>query len=97
MRVDLEVVIPSRSGEPRLRPAPSQTQEVASIMGLPFERVDQRTLVRLFLEDVRARQGGWIVTPNLDILRRFTASPESRELILAATHRVADGQPIVWA
>ena len=37
------------------------------------------------------------MTPNLDILRRFTADAESRELILAASHRVADGTPIVWA
>ena len=41
--------------------------------------------------------GGWIVTPNLDILRQFTGNPESRELILAASYRVADGLPIVWA
>jgi N-acetylglucosaminyldiphosphoundecaprenol N-acetyl-beta-D-mannosaminyltransferase len=66
-------------------------------MGLPFQGLDQGALVRLFLEGVRAGEGGWVVTPNLDILRRFTSSRESRELILAATHRVADGQPIVWA
>ena len=66
-------------------------------MGLPFHRLDHRTLIQLFLEGVRSRSGGWIVTPNLDILRQFTANPESRELILAASHRVADGLPIVWA
>ena len=81
------------STEPQLPPA----HETVSIMGLPFQRLDQRTLVRIFLESVRTRKGGWIVTPNLDIHRRFTSSPESRELILAATHRVADGLPIVWA
>jgi N-acetylglucosaminyldiphosphoundecaprenol N-acetyl-beta-D-mannosaminyltransferase len=79
--------------EPQLPPA----HETASIMGLPFQGLDQGALVRLFLEGVRAGEGGWVVTPNLDILRRFTSSRESRELILAATHRVADGQPIVWA
>jgi N-acetylglucosaminyldiphosphoundecaprenol N-acetyl-beta-D-mannosaminyltransferase len=66
-------------------------------MGLPFHRLDHRTLIQTFLDGVRARQGGWIVTPNLDILRQFTTSPESRKLILDASHRVADGQPIVWA
>jgi N-acetylglucosaminyldiphosphoundecaprenol N-acetyl-beta-D-mannosaminyltransferase len=66
-------------------------------MGLPFHRVDHPALIRIFLEGVRARNGGWIVTPNLDILRQFTRSPESRRLILDASHRVADGQPIVWA
>jgi N-acetylglucosaminyldiphosphoundecaprenol N-acetyl-beta-D-mannosaminyltransferase len=74
-----------------------RADETASIMGLPFHRLDHRTLTQLFLEGVRARTGGWIVTPNLDILRQFTANPESRELIRAASYRVADGQPIVWA
>lgn len=66
-------------------------------MGLAFDRLDQRGLARLFLEGARTGSGGWIVTPNLDILRRYTSDPESRELILAASHRVADGLPIVWA
>jgi N-acetylglucosaminyldiphosphoundecaprenol N-acetyl-beta-D-mannosaminyltransferase len=66
-------------------------------MGLPFHRLDAPTLIRVFLEDVREGKGGWIVTPNLDILRQFTTCPDSRRLILDASHRVADGQPIVWA
>jgi exopolysaccharide biosynthesis WecB/TagA/CpsF family protein len=71
--------------------------ETASVMGLPFHRLNVRTLVRDFVERARSGTGGWIVTPNLDILRQFTTSPEARELILEATHRVADGLPIVWA
>jgi len=66
-------------------------------MGLPFDTIDQETLVRLVVERASAGEGGWVVTPNLDILRQFRSSHESRDLILAATHRVADGQPIVWA
>ena len=66
-------------------------------MGLPFHRLDHGTLIDEFLEGARARNGGWIVTPNLDILRQFTTSAESRRLVLAASHRVADGLPIVWA
>lgn len=66
-------------------------------MGLPFHTVDQGGLVRLFLDGVHSGRGGWIVTPNLDILREFTLDAESRELILSASHRVADGAPIVWA
>ena len=66
-------------------------------MGLPFHTVDQRSIVRIFLEGVRTGKGGWIVTPNLDILRQFTTNLRSRGLILSASHRVADGTPIVWA
>lgn len=75
----------------------NEGDEAVSIMGLPFQRLDEGTLTRLFLEGVRAGEGGWVVTPNLDILRQFTTSRESRELTLAATQRVADGQPVVWA
>jgi N-acetylglucosaminyldiphosphoundecaprenol N-acetyl-beta-D-mannosaminyltransferase len=75
----------------------NRRESTTPIMGLPFHRLDQPTLIRIFLESVHERKGGWIVTPNLDILRQFTESPKSRELILDASHRVADGQPIVWA
>ena len=78
-------------------PWPSGAHETTSIMGLPFHRLDTPTLIRVFLDEVREGNGGWIVTPNLDILRQFTTCAESRRLILAASHRVADGQPIVWA
>jgi N-acetylglucosaminyldiphosphoundecaprenol N-acetyl-beta-D-mannosaminyltransferase len=81
----------------RESPAAPAAHETTSIMGLPFHRLDNPTLVRVFLDGVRERNGGWIVTPNLDILRQFKTCPDSRRLILAASHRVADGQPIVWA
>ena len=89
---------PARNGDRSLGDAyrRSAADETAWIMGLPFDRLDHGTLIDVFLDQVRARQGGWIVTPNVDILRQFTTNPESRRLILDATHRVADGQPIVW-
>ena len=76
---------------------PDQVEGAVAIMGLPFDRLDQAMLTRRFLEEAHAGNGGWVVTPNLDILRRFTTDRDSRELIGAATHRVADGLPIVWA
>lgn len=79
-------------------PLPARAaDDTATVMGLPFHRLDQGDLARIFLEGVRSGQGGWIVTPNLDILRQFNANPECRDLVLRASHRVADGQPIVWA
>jgi N-acetylglucosaminyldiphosphoundecaprenol N-acetyl-beta-D-mannosaminyltransferase len=72
-------------------------RDTASVMGLPFNTLDHQTLIATFLESAGAGHGGWIVTPNLDILRQFTTNVESRKLILDASHRVVDGQPIVWA
>jgi N-acetylglucosaminyldiphosphoundecaprenol N-acetyl-beta-D-mannosaminyltransferase len=71
--------------------------DTTSIMGLPFDRLDHHDLVHLFSSAVQAGKGGWIVTPNLDILRQFKGNDASRELVLAADHRIADGAPIVWA
>ncbi len=78
-------------------PVPRVAEDTAPVMGLPLDALDERGLVGAFREGVRSGRGGWIVTPNLDILRQFTADAESRELILSASHRVADGVPIVWA
>jgi N-acetylglucosaminyldiphosphoundecaprenol N-acetyl-beta-D-mannosaminyltransferase len=75
----------------------SPQADTASVLGLPFHRLDHTTLVRVFLDGARTGNGGWIVTPNLDILRQFTTCLDSRELIMAASHRVADGLPIIWA
>jgi N-acetylglucosaminyldiphosphoundecaprenol N-acetyl-beta-D-mannosaminyltransferase len=93
LRVPVEEPRGTTLAEPRQLPAP----EPSLVMGLPFDTIDEGDIVRLFREGVRSGTGGWIVTPNLDILRQFTADEESRELILAASHRVADGTPVVWA
>jgi N-acetylglucosaminyldiphosphoundecaprenol N-acetyl-beta-D-mannosaminyltransferase len=71
--------------------------ETASVMGLPFHRLDEQGLIRRFVDGARRGEGGWIVTPNLDILRQYISSPEARQLIHQASHRMADGLPIVWA
>jgi len=42
-------------------------------------------------------QGGWIVTANLDFLRRHAHDPASRALYAEADVCVADGMPLVWA
>jgi N-acetylglucosaminyldiphosphoundecaprenol N-acetyl-beta-D-mannosaminyltransferase len=58
------------------------------------------TLEQAADEIVRRQQsgvGGWVVTPNLDILRRATNDREFRRLYNEATIRLADGMPLVWA
>jgi N-acetylglucosaminyldiphosphoundecaprenol N-acetyl-beta-D-mannosaminyltransferase len=41
--------------------------------------------------------GGWIVTANLDHLRRLARHQEYRDLIAPAELVVADGKPLIWA
>lgn len=53
------------------------------------------------LEHVFARlargEGGWLITANLDFLRRYARDPASRRLYDRADVSVADGMPLVWA
>jgi N-acetylglucosaminyldiphosphoundecaprenol N-acetyl-beta-D-mannosaminyltransferase len=67
------------------------------LLGVPFHVVTEREAVELVLGELDARRGGWVVTPNLEILRRWVAEPEIAALCSQADLVVADGMAIVWA
>lgn len=65
--------------------------------GLAFLDVDEAGFVELVLSELRRGRGGWVVTPNTDILRQAHGDPEIRALLRTADALVADGMPLVWA
>jgi N-acetylglucosaminyldiphosphoundecaprenol N-acetyl-beta-D-mannosaminyltransferase len=68
-----------------------------SLMGLRLACVDRHELLDHIFSSLRAGLGGWLVTANLDFLRRYVRDPSARDLYDAAEIRVADGMPLVWA
>jgi N-acetylglucosaminyldiphosphoundecaprenol N-acetyl-beta-D-mannosaminyltransferase len=74
-------------------------REVSEIelLGMPLARLDRTGLVDLVFAGLASGKGGWVVTANLDFLRRFVQDPEARSLYAEADVRVADGMPLVWA
>lgn len=56
----------------------------------------QRTLDAI-AADASTNTGGWVVTPNLDILHRLVHDDEFRALVAPATLFLPDGKPLVWA
>ncbi len=68
-----------------------------SLMGFRLARVDWRQLIQHIFTSLQEGRGGWLVTANLDFLRRYVRDPDSRGLYDAAEIRVADGMPLVWA
>ena len=70
---------------------------VCSLMGMRLARVDREDLVERIFALLAAGQGGWLVTANLDFLRRYVRDARVRALYDAADLRVADGAPLVWA
>lgn len=65
--------------------------------GVRLHALDERECVARVIEASSAGQGGWIVTPNLDHMRRLLADDSLRARYLRADLSVADGMPLVWA
>jgi N-acetylglucosaminyldiphosphoundecaprenol N-acetyl-beta-D-mannosaminyltransferase len=76
--------------------APSALPTV-SLMGLRLASIDRYALLDHIFAALAAGRGGWLVTANMDFLRRYVCDPEVRALYDAADIRVADGTPVVWA
>lgn len=68
-----------------------------SLLGMPVDRVGQQGLVDHISASLAGGEGGWVLTANLDILRRNTLDATARALYRQADLCVADGMPLVWA
>ena len=67
------------------------------LMGVTLHAVTQKQCVDHILDQSQARQGGWVITPNLDHLRRLVRDEQTRQLYSGADLMVADGMPLIWA
>lgn len=67
------------------------------LRGLRFAAVTEPECVEYVMRKLRLGEGGWMMTPNLDILRQICSKTELRELAEQTDVRVADGMPLVWA
>jgi N-acetylglucosaminyldiphosphoundecaprenol N-acetyl-beta-D-mannosaminyltransferase len=67
------------------------------ILNMRLCKVDESACVQRILLGLAQGKGGWVVTSNLDTLRRHVFEPDFRTLLEGATLVVADGMPLVWA
>lgn len=74
-----------------------QKTPIVEIRGMPIHAINMRQCIDHILNCLARGHGGWVVTPNLDILRRYVTSDAFRALVASATLNVADGMPLVWA
>jgi N-acetylglucosaminyldiphosphoundecaprenol N-acetyl-beta-D-mannosaminyltransferase len=68
----------------------------ATIDGVAFDVVTEDEVIAHVLSALDAGHGGYIVTPNVDILRQLRRS-HNRHLAERADFVLADGMPVVWA
>jgi len=67
------------------------------LLGVPIDALTLDEAAQQIAAEAAAGRGGWVVTPNLDILRRATRDAGFRRLYDETTMRLADGMPLVWA
>lgn len=68
-----------------------------TLMGVTVHAITERQCVTRILNALERGRGGWVVTPNLDILRRWVRDASFAELAEQADLAVADGMPLMWA
>lgn len=68
-----------------------------TLLNAPIHRVTAREAIEHIITSARSGVGGWVVTPNLDILRRLVTDKPFAQLCDGATLRLPDGMPLVWA
>lgn len=67
------------------------------LSGIDLHAITEAQCVDHVVAERDAGRGGWIVTPNLDHLRRLTLDSSYRALCAEADLLVADGMPLLWA
>jgi N-acetylglucosaminyldiphosphoundecaprenol N-acetyl-beta-D-mannosaminyltransferase len=66
-------------------------------MGMQVDNLNSHEVVERVIGSLARGQGGWIATPNVDILRQAVAHPELAEMVGQADLVIPDGMPLVWA
>lgn len=77
--------------------SPFATPRVVSLHGVDLHAMTESQCIRHILAALSAGRGGWVITPNLDHLRRARHDAAYRALLSEADLIVADGMPLVWA
>ena len=68
-----------------------------NLMGLPIDRLTKDEAIAQILTACARGDGGWVITPNVDILRQIHRDEALRHVVGKSTLRLADGAPLVWA
>lgn len=101
---DLEEFAPASADVSSATAGPRPTRSNAAdvlpavwLMGVRFHAITERQAIEHILGELDAGNGGFVVTPNLDHLRRARSDIPFAALVAEANLVVADGTPVVWA
>jgi N-acetylglucosaminyldiphosphoundecaprenol N-acetyl-beta-D-mannosaminyltransferase len=73
------------------------TTQRISLMGMQIDRVTESQVVAAIGDSLSEGRGGWVITPNLEHLRRYARDGALQDFFGQADLVLADGMPLVWA
>ena len=88
---------PRRGRRPPSRPISTSGLPTIRLHGIELNAITEVRCVEHVLDEIDAGNGGVLVTPNLDHLRRCSSDMTFNALLDEASIVVADGMPLVWA
>lgn len=74
-----------------------EAPETVTLCDTSLHVVTEAETVDWVLDALDAGRGGWVITPNLDIVRLCATDPSIAAMVRKADLRVADGMPLIWA
>lgn len=77
-------------------PLPNAIIPTVELGGLHLHALTEEQCVGHIIAELKKGKGGWVVTPNLDHLRRFQSDQEFQNLVARADLVTADGMPLIW-
>ncbi len=70
---------------------------IVTLHGVDLHAITEQTCIDYILDHLDAGRGGFVVTVNLDYLRRCVSDVSFGALVAESDLVVADGMPVVWA
>lgn len=67
------------------------------LLGVRIHALTEAQVVAHIMDSIDAGRGGFVVTPNIDHMRRCVDNSDYRETVASADLVLADGVPLVWA
>lgn len=80
-----------------MRAVKAKANEPVQLDHLRVHNITAAECVNTIVRRATNGQGGWLLTPNADILRQVYKDPALRRLVADADIVVADGMPLLWA
>lgn len=79
------------------RASPPASPRRIELLGVPLDALTAAQAIDHIAACLSRGEGGWALTPNLEILRLLTSDHRYADICRAATLRLADGMPLLLA